>query len=84
MRIKVLIGLSSDTNGTTLSVASASTSWLRASAVARVGGLLAPSLLGLVVARGFGLAIGVFAALLLLAAIATLFIPTETRNRSIA
>ncbi|MFC3527429.1 MFS transporter [Paracoccus mangrovi] len=55
-----------------------------ASAVARVGGLLAPSLLGLVVARGFGLAIGVFAALLLLAAIATLFIPTETRNRSIA
>ena len=55
-----------------------------ASAVARVGGLLAPSLLGLVVARGFGLAIGVFAALLLLAAVATLFIPTETRNRSIA
>lgn len=55
-----------------------------ASAVARVGGLLAPSLMGLVVARGFGLAIGVFAALLLLAAIATLFIPTETRNRSIA
>ena len=40
--------------------------------------------MGLVVARGFGLAIGVFAALLLLAAIATLFIPTETRNRSIA
>lgn len=55
-----------------------------ASAVARVGGLLAPSLLGLVVARGFALAIGVFAALLLLAAVATLFIETETRNRSIA
>lgn len=55
-----------------------------ASAVARVGGLLAPSLLGLVVARGFGLAIGVFAALLVLAAAATLFIETETRNRSIA
>lgn len=55
-----------------------------ASAVARLGGLLAPSLLGYVVARGFGLAIGVFAALLLLAVVATLFIRTETRNRSIA
>ncbi|UFS65344.1 MFS transporter [Paracoccus denitrificans] len=54
-----------------------------ASAVARVGGLLAPSLMGYVVARGFGVAIGVFAALLLLAALATLFIRAETRNQSI-
>ena len=55
-----------------------------ASAVARLGGLLAPSLMGYVVARGFGVAIGVFAALLLLAAVATLFIRAETRNQSIA
>ena len=54
-----------------------------ASAVARLGGLLAPSLLGVVVAKSFGLAIGVFAALLLLAALATLAIGTETRNRAI-
>lgn len=54
-----------------------------ASAVARLGGLLAPSLLGIVVAKSFGLAIGVFAALLLLAALATLAIGTETRNRAI-
>lgn len=54
-----------------------------ASAVARLGGLLAPSLLGIVVAKGFGLAIGVFAALLLLAALATLAIGTETRNQAI-
>ena len=54
-----------------------------ASAVARLGGLLAPSLLGLVIARGFGVAIGVFAALLLLAALATLLIRTETRNQAI-
>jgi len=55
-----------------------------ASAVARVGGLLAPSLLGVVVARGFGTAIAVFAALLVVAAFATLLIRTETRNRAIA
>ncbi|RCW84072.1 MFS transporter [Paracoccus lutimaris] len=55
-----------------------------ASAVARVGGLLAPSLLGMVVARGFGVAIGVFAALLLLAALVTLVIPAETRDRAIS
>ena len=54
-----------------------------ASAVARVGGLLAPSLLGAVVAKGFGIAIGVFAALLLLAVLVTLLIRTETRNQAI-
>jgi len=55
-----------------------------ASAMARVGGLLAPSLLGVVVARGFGVAIGVFAALLVIAAFSTLLIRTETRNQAIA
>ncbi|WP_245155747.1 MFS transporter [Paracoccus ravus] len=54
-----------------------------ASAMARVGGLLAPSLLGSVVAQGFGIAIGVFAGLLVLAAIVTLTIPAETRNKAI-
>ncbi|SMO79526.1 MFS transporter [Paracoccus laeviglucosivorans] len=54
-----------------------------ASAVARLGGVLAPSLLGLVVAKGFGMAIGVFAGLLLLAALTTLLIGTETRNKAI-
>lgn len=54
-----------------------------ASAVARLGGLLAPSLLGVVVVKSFGFAIGVFAALLLLAALATLAIGTETRNQAI-
>ncbi len=36
-----------------------------AGAMARLGGLLAPSLMGLVVAQSFGLAIGIFAGLLL-------------------
>ncbi|MFT4013384.1 MAG: MFS transporter [Paracoccus sp. (in: a-proteobacteria)] len=54
-----------------------------ASAMARVGGLLAPSLMGLVVARGFGVAIGAFAVLLLVAAGVTLLIRAETRNASI-
>lgn len=54
-----------------------------AGAVARVGGLLAPSLLGSIIAQGFGVAIGLFAGLLLLAAVLTLFVGVETRNRSI-
>ena len=54
-----------------------------ASAVARLGGLMAPSVMGAVVARGFGVAIGAFAGLLVLAALATLLIRTETRNRPI-
>ncbi|MDN3713401.1 MFS transporter [Paracoccus cavernae] len=54
-----------------------------AGAVARVGGLLAPSLLGSIIAQGFGVAIGLFAGLLLLAAVLTLLIGVETRNRSI-
>lgn len=54
-----------------------------ASAVARLGGVLAPSLLAVVFARGFGLAIGSFAVLLLLAAAALLLVGTETRDRAI-
>lgn len=54
-----------------------------AGAVARLGGILAPSLLALVFARGFGFAIGVFAALLVLAALALLLVRTETRDRAI-
>ena len=54
-----------------------------ASAVARLGGILAPSLLAVVFARGFGLAIGSFAVLLLLAAAALLLIRIETRDRAI-
>ncbi|TWI35952.1 MFS transporter [Paracoccus sulfuroxidans] len=55
-----------------------------AGAVARLGGLLAPSLMGYVVAQGFGVAIGVFAAFLVMGAIAALMIETETRNATIA
>lgn len=54
-----------------------------ASAVARLGGILAPSLLGGLIALGFGVAIGVFAALLVLAALAlALFVRTETQGRA--
>lgn len=55
-----------------------------ASAMARLGGILAPSLLAAVFAKGFGLAIGVFAGLLLLAAAALLLVRTETRGQAIA
>ncbi|WP_128254628.1 MFS transporter [Falsirhodobacter deserti] len=55
-----------------------------AGAMARLGGLAAPSLVGLVVAQSFTLAIGLFAGLLLLAALAAATIRTETRGASIA
>jgi putative MFS transporter len=55
-----------------------------ASAMARLGGILAPSLLAVVFAKGFGLAIGVFAGLLLLGALALLLVKTETRDQAIA
>ncbi|PII37935.1 hypothetical protein T190_29340 [Sinorhizobium meliloti CCBAU 01290] len=45
--------------------ASRATGMGAAGAMARLGGLLAPSLMGLVVAQSFGLAIGIFAGLLL-------------------
>ncbi|MDP5308481.1 MFS transporter [Paracoccus spongiarum] len=54
-----------------------------ASAMARLGGILAPSLLAIAFARGFGFAIGVFAVLLLLAALALLLVRAETRDRAI-
>ena len=55
-----------------------------AGAVARLGGLLAPSLTGLVVEQSFGLAIGIFAGLLVAAAVAALLIDAETRQASLA
>ncbi|MDH2313630.1 MFS transporter, partial [Methylobacterium brachiatum] len=51
-----------------------------AGAAARLGGLLAPSVLAPVLASGFDLALGVFAALLALAAALTLLIAVETRR----
>ncbi|MGK6312469.1 MFS transporter [Neorhizobium sp. DT-125] len=55
-----------------------------AGAMARLGGLLAPSLVGYVVAQGFGLTIGIFAGLLVVAALAATLINTETREASLA
>lgn len=54
-----------------------------ASAMARAGGILAPSLLAIVFAQGFGVAIGVFAGLLVLAAVALTAVRTDTRDRAI-
>ncbi|HSX75061.1 MAG TPA: MFS transporter [Shinella sp.] len=64
--------------------ASRATGMGTAGAVARLGGLLAPSLTGLVVQQGFGLAIGIFAGLLVAAAIAAFLIDAETRQASLA
>ncbi|MDM7459537.1 MAG: MFS transporter [Paracoccus sp. (in: a-proteobacteria)] len=54
-----------------------------ASAMARLGGVLAPSLLAVVFAQGLGLAIGSFAGLLLLAVLAMALVRTETKGRAI-
>jgi putative MFS transporter len=51
-----------------------------AGAMARLGGLVAPSLMALVVAEGLGVAIGLFAGLLVLAAIAAMAMDAETRQ----
>ncbi|WHA41957.1 MFS transporter [Agrobacterium larrymoorei] len=51
-----------------------------AGAMARLGGLLAPSLLGYAIAQGFGFAVGIFAGLLVIAAIAASMINAETRQ----
>ncbi|MCJ8519387.1 putative MFS transporter [Pseudorhizobium tarimense] len=64
--------------------ASRATGMGAAGAMARFGGLLAPSLVGLIVAQSFGLAVAIFAALLVLAAIAGFLIDTETRQVSLA
>lgn len=54
-----------------------------AGAVARLGGLLAPSLLAFLVAWSFTAAVGLFALLLVLAAVATGFIDAETRRTAL-
>jgi MFS transporter, putative metabolite:H+ symporter len=64
--------------------ASRATGMGTAGAMARLGGLLAPSLMGLVVERSFGLAIGIFAGLLAAAAVAAFLIDAETRRTSLA
>jgi len=55
-----------------------------AGAMARIGGLLAPSVIAMVVAVSFQTAIGLFAGLLLLGAVASFLIPTETRAKPLA
>jgi putative MFS transporter len=55
-----------------------------AGAIARLGGLVAPSLMAFVASEGLGLAIGLFAGLLVIAAIAAVAIDSETRQASIA
>lgn len=55
-----------------------------AGAMARVGGLLAPSAIGLVVAVSFEAAVGLFAVLLALAAVATYAIDVETKGAPLA
>lgn len=52
-----------------------------AGATTRVGALLAPSAIGLLIGASFALAIGLFAVLLLLAALAVACIDVETRGR---
>jgi putative MFS transporter len=54
-----------------------------AGSMARLGGLLAPSALALVIAQGFPVAIGLFAVLLLCAAGAAYLIKVETRQISL-
>lgn len=63
--------------------ASRATGMGAAGAMARLGGLLAPSALALLVAQSFTLAIALFAILLLAGAIAALFIDAETRQQAL-
>ena len=55
-----------------------------AGAMARLGGLLAPSALAALFAQGYAGTIGLFALLLLVAALATVFIDVETRAQALA
>ncbi|HEY8574858.1 MAG TPA: MFS transporter [Devosia sp.] len=64
--------------------ASRATGMGAAGAMARLGGLLAPSLLAVVFVQDFNLAIGLFAGLLVLAAVAALFVNAETRRSVLA
>jgi len=52
-----------------------------AGAMARLGGLLAPTVVGMVVTYSFNVALGLFAAILLLGAIATAAIDVETKQQ---
>jgi MFS transporter, putative metabolite:H+ symporter len=52
-----------------------------AGATARLGGLLAPSLMAPIVTASFALALGLFSGLLLVAAVAVALIPVETRDQ---
>lgn len=54
-----------------------------AGAMARLGGLLAPSLLSFVIAQSFGAAVSLFAVLLVLAAAAASQIDAETRQQAL-
>lgn len=54
-----------------------------AGAMARLGGLLAPSALASVASQSFGTAVAFFAALLAVAGVASLFISTETRRTAL-
>ncbi len=64
--------------------ASRATGMGAAGAMARFGGLIAPSAMAFVVAQSFGLAIAVFAGLLVIAAVAAFMIDAETRELSLA
>ncbi|MNT07271.1 putative niacin/nicotinamide transporter NaiP [compost metagenome] len=55
-----------------------------AGAIARVGGLLAPSIVVPIMATSFTAALGVISGLLLLAALSVLLIDAETRNKGLA
>ncbi|RDJ20223.1 MFS transporter [Bosea caraganae] len=55
-----------------------------AGAMARLGGLLAPSAVALVIAQSFTAAIGLFAVLLLLGALAAFLIDAETKRAALA
>lgn len=64
--------------------ASRATGMGAAGAMARLGGLLAPSLMAFIVTGKFGLAIGLFAGLLVVAAFAATAIDTETRQAALS
>lgn len=63
--------------------ASRATGMGAAGAIARLGGLLAPSALALVIAHSFTLTIGLFAVLLLAGAVAAMLIDAETRQQAL-
>ena len=63
--------------------ASRATGMGAAGAMARLGGLLAPTLIAYLVTQSFALAVGLFALLLLLAAVAASRIDAETRAQAL-